>query len=80
MKIVFLDYLSFPSALGVLCALARVNPRLRVFQVTGIFARAAKTFNYSNMKVSANLIPNFVLFVSFVVNNIFVDRVNKLAR
>jgi hypothetical protein len=32
------DNQSFPSELGVLCALARVNPGIRVFQVTGKFA------------------------------------------
>jgi len=32
------DYQSFPSELGVLCAFARVNPRIGVFQVTGNFA------------------------------------------
>ena len=38
-----IDYSSFPSELGGLCALARVNPRVRV-QVSGKFSRAAKTF------------------------------------
>ena len=71
-KIVFLDYLSFPSELGVLCALARVNPRVRVFQVAGKFARAAQILRYSNAEnakgfVLARCAP-YVFFVPFVVN------------
>ena len=31
-------------------ALARVNPRIGVFQVTGNFAQAAQTLNYSNTR------------------------------
>jgi hypothetical protein len=31
-------------------ALARVNPRIREFQVTGRFAQDAKTFNYRSTK------------------------------
>jgi hypothetical protein len=44
-----IDYSSFLSELGVLCALARVNPRVRV-QVRGKFARTAQSFNYRNTK------------------------------
>jgi hypothetical protein len=40
------------------------------------FAQITNTFNYGNRKVSHNLIPNFVLFVSFVVINILTVNSN----
>jgi hypothetical protein len=47
-----LNHLSFDSKLGVLYALAGVNPRVRVFQVTGKFAQASQTFCYSHTRFS----------------------------
>jgi hypothetical protein len=41
------------SELGVLCALARVNPRVRV-EVSGKFARAAQSINNIDTKVTNN--------------------------
>ena len=39
--------LSVPK-LGVLCALAGVNPRVRAFQINAKFARAAQNLSYSS--------------------------------
>jgi len=44
------DNLSLPSELGVLCALAGVNPRVRAFQITGRFAHAAQIITDSSAK------------------------------
>jgi hypothetical protein len=41
---------SLPSELGVLCALARVNSPVRVFQPSGTFAQAAKIIKDSSTK------------------------------
>jgi hypothetical protein len=47
-----------PSELGALCALAGVNSPVRVFQLNGKFAHAAKTLKDSNIKaVGAGLKP-----------------------
>jgi hypothetical protein len=58
-----IDYSSFPSELGLLCALARVNPRVRV-QVSGKFARTAQSFNNSRLRREKRLriSPNLACF------------------
>jgi hypothetical protein len=67
---------SLPSELGVLCALAGINPLSSNIPDTGKFARAAQTLRYSSTKGTKDSdlfdknILNFVIFVAFVVNNI----------
>jgi hypothetical protein len=74
--------LSVPK-LGVLCALAGINPRVRVFQINAKFARAAQNLSYSSTKVTKGsdiFDQNFVLFVSFVVKSAFSFLVAALPR
>jgi hypothetical protein len=60
--------LSVPK-LGVLCALAGVNPRVRVFQINAKFARAAQNLSHSGTKLTIDNNKIFVTFALFVPSN-----------